>query len=96
MTEEKEYTEIECIAVPKLSPPQFKQGNRCKNVRGGKNEDMNADLPVKSSQSSDDEDESSATTSTDSFSDCSDSSNGCAKIDFEEEGGADDDGVGKL
>ena len=96
-TVDKEYTEIECIAVPKLSPPQFKQqGNRSKNVRDRKNEDMNSDLQAKSSQSSDDEDESSATTSTDSFSDCSESSNECAKIDFEEEGGADDDGTGKL
>ena len=95
-TKEKEYTEIECIAVPKLSPPQFKQGNRSKNVGGEKNEDLNSDLPAKSSHSSDDEDESSATTSTDSFSDCSDSSNECAKIDFEEEGGADDEDEGKL
>ena len=90
---EKEYTEIERIEVPSLSAAKSKPGYNSGWLQGGKNE-TSTDAPSKSGQSSDDEDESSATTSSDSFSECSESSNEeCAKIDFEEEGTIEDHGT---
>ena len=87
-TTEKEYTEIERIEVPNLAT------HRCKGeeVRSKKSE-TSTDPPMKSGQSSDDEDESSDTTSTDSFSECSESSNDCAKIDFADEDGVEEEGA---
>ena len=83
--EERKYTEIERIEVPKHST----QGE---DVRVRKSE-TSTDPPMKSGQSSDDEDDSSDSTSTDSFSECSESSNECAKIDFADEDGIDEEGM---
>ena len=82
--EERKYTEIERIEVPKHST----QGE---DVRVRKSE-TSTDPPMKSGQSSDDEDGSSDSTSTDSFSECSESSNECAKLDFADEDGIDEEG----
>ena len=90
--QEKEYTEIERIEVPSLSMPQSKQGAKSASVRVGKKTESSTDPPMKSEHSSEDDDESSETTSTDSFSECSESSNECAKIDFGDEGGVDEEG----
>ena len=90
--QEREYTEIERIEVPNLSMPQTKQGIKKANIRVGKKTESSTDPPIKSEHSSEDDDESSETTSTDSFSECSESSNECAKIDFGDEGGVEEEG----
>ena len=82
--EKREYTEIERIEVPKLLSQRD-------DIRNKKSE-TSTDPPMKSGQSSDDEDESSDTTSSDSFSEGSESSNECAKIDFADEDGIDEEG----
>ena len=85
----KEYTEIERIEVPSLSMPQSKQVIKSESVRVGKKTESSTDPPEHSSE---DDDESSDTTSTDSYSECSEASNECAKIDFGDEGGVDEEG----
>ena len=86
-TTEKEYTEIERIEVPNFSTHRVKD----EELRNKKSE-TSTDPPMKSGQSSDDEEDSSDTTSTDSFSECSESSNECAKLDFADEDNVEEEG----
>ena len=91
---EKEYTEIERIEVPSLASSNVKKGHDAGSMRSRRRNETSTDVPSKSGQSSEDEDESSNTTSSDSFSDDSESSNECdAKIDFGDEGEADQEGL---